>query len=241
MALKKTLTKAEFDKLPEHFKTEYTADGDTYKLDVEGEEDTGALKRALLREKENAKTTKARLAEIEEELESLKTNDARSKNDVATVEKNLTAKFQKQADETKTQYEARINALTSHATKTLVDNKALEIASKISNAPNLILPHIKARLQASFEGDEPATVVLDKDGKPSALTLDQLRDEFVANKDFSAIIIASKASGGAPKPATNQNGGAGNQQNPNQPADLSKVSAKDLAATLKESKANQEA
>ena len=50
MALKKKLTKAEYEKLSEHIKAEYIEDGDGFRLDIDGDEDTGALKRAKDRE-----------------------------------------------------------------------------------------------------------------------------------------------------------------------------------------------
>ena len=51
MALKRKITKADYDKLAADLKTEYVADGDdNYRLDLDGEEDTGALKRAKDRE-----------------------------------------------------------------------------------------------------------------------------------------------------------------------------------------------
>jgi hypothetical protein len=234
MALKKRITKEEHAALAAHFKTEYIEDGDGFRLDIEGgEEDTGALKRAKDRESQLRREAEAKLKQAQDALDALGTDDAKKKGDIATLEK----AWQKTADETKAAYEARIGKLTAHTTKTLVDNVAAQIAHKISTAPALMLPHIKARLQADFEGDEPVTKVLGADGKVSALTLDQLQAEFVANKDFSSIIVASKASGGAGKQTT-VGGAANNQQQ--QPADLSKLSPAALAAQLKEGKAAAE-
>ncbi|WBF76910.1 hypothetical protein PSV3_00208 [Septimatrevirus PSV33] len=50
MALKKKLTKEEHAKLSDALKAEYIEDGDGFRLDVDGDEDTGALKRAKDRE-----------------------------------------------------------------------------------------------------------------------------------------------------------------------------------------------
>lgn len=233
MAMKKKLDKAAYDALRPELKTEYIADGDGYKLDLTDDEDVGPLRRALEREKSNAGTSKARVAELEAELEALSSSDARKKGDIATLEKG----WEKRLTDQKTEFEGKISKLTSHTTKSLVDNVALSIATKISSAPQLILPHIRARLQADFEGDEPKTSILDKDGKVSKMTVDELSAEFVANKDFSAIITASKASGGASKPS--QTGGGANLNTNDKPADLSKMNAKELAAHLTEAKANQ--
>ena len=231
MALKKKLSKAEYEKLSDTIKAEYIEDGDGYRLDLDGDEDTGALKRAKDREAQLRREAETKLREAQEELDRINGDDARKKGDIATLEKS----WQKKLDDQKAEYEGRLGKLTSHTTKTLVDNVATQIATKISNAPALLLPHIKSRLQADFEGDSPVTRVLDKDGKPSAMTVEELAAEFVANKDFSAIITASKASGGAGKPSNNSGGGAPN--NSDKPADLASMNPAQLAEHIKASKA----
>jgi len=235
MALKKKLTKEEHAKLSDALKAEYIEDGDGFRLDVDGDEDTGALKRAKDREAQLRKDAEKEAKELRERLESIEGDDARKKGDIATLEKSWQSKLEKQREE----YEAKVSKLTAHTTKSLVDNVALSIATKISNAPAIILPHIRARLQADFEGDEPKTRILDKDGKPSAMTIDELSAEFVANKDFSAIITGSKASGGAGKPSQNGGGAPKNPGQSDKPADLSKMNPAELAAFIKEAKATE--
>lgn len=235
MALKKKLTKEEHAKLSDALKAEYIEDGDGFRLDVDGDEDTGALKRAKDREAQLRKDAEKEAKELRERLESIEGDDARKKGDIATLEKSWQSKLEKQREE----YEAKVSKLTSHTTKTLVDNVASQLAHKISNAPAIIMPHIKSRLIADFEGDTPVTRVLDKDGKPSALTIDELANEFVANKDFSAIITASKASGGAGKPSQNGGGAPKFNGQSDKPADLSKMNPAELAAHLKEATANK--
>jgi len=235
MALKKKLTKEEHAKLSDALKAEYIEDGDGFRLDVDGDEDTGALKRAKDREAQLRKDAEKEAKELRERLESIEGDDARKKGDIATLEKSWQSKLEKQREE----YETKVSKLTSHTTKTLVDNVASQLAHKISNAPAIIMPHIKSRLIADFEGDAPVTRVLDKDGKPSALTIDELANEFVANKDFSAIITASKASGGAGKPSQNGGGAPKFNGQSDKPADLSKMNPAELVAHLKEAKANE--
>lgn len=232
MALKKKLAKADFDKLSEAIKAEYIADGDGYKLDLSDDEDTGPLKRALEREKEAAGTSKARVKELEAELEALSSNDARKKGDIATLEKSWEKKTQDQAKV----YEDRISKLTKHTTNSLVNDVASSVAHKLTkpSSVSLLMPHLKARLVADFDGDMPQTRVLDKDGKPSAMTVEELTAEFVANKDFADIIIGSKASGGAGKITQNNSGAVTQPAN----ADLSKMKPHELAAHLKGSREN---
>jgi hypothetical protein len=71
------------------------------------------------------------------------------------------------------------------------------------------------------------------------MTIDELSAEFVANKDFSAIITGSKASGGAGKPSQNGGGAPKNPGQSDKPADLSKMNPAELAAFIKEAKATE--
>jgi hypothetical protein len=236
MALKKKLTKAEYDKLSDSLKGEYVADGDAFQLDVEGEEDTGALKRAKDREAQLRRDAEKKAKDLQEQLDAVTDGDARKKGDIETLEKS----WQKKEGETKAAYDARIAKLEGHIKTSLVDTVASQIAHKISNAPALLLPHIKSRLIADLEGDAPTTKVLDKDGKPASITIEDLTKEFVANKDFSSIMIGSKASGGgAPKQGLDKFGSA-TTQNPDTPINLATMNPRDLAAAIKANKERQE-
>lgn len=241
MALKHKISKADFDKLPDAIKSEYIADGDGYRLDVEGFEDVGPLKRAKDREAQLRREAEERLRTAQEELDRINGDDARKRGDIQTLEKS----WQKKLEDKETELNGKLSNRDNFIKSQLVDNVASQVAHKISKAPAILLPHIKARLTADFEGDTPVTRVLDAAGKPSAMTVEELTAEFVANKDFSAIILASQASGGA---GASKGNGGGAPNNPgsnnagNQPPDLSKMKPAQLAAHLKEAKAqNQDA
>lgn len=231
MALKLKLTKAEFDKLPADVKAEYLPDGDAYKLDVDGIEDTGALQRAKQRETEARKSAEKKLEELETQMEELRSAAGKKGEDIAKLEKGWKDKLAEVETNSKTEREK----LQGHIRSQLVDNVASTLANKLSKSPVLLLPHIKARLMADFDGDKPVTKVLGADGKPSALTLEQLEAEFVANKDFASIIVGSRASGGAGNraPTSVPGGGAANP-----PSDLNLATAKatDLVAAIQAKK-----
>jgi len=212
MALKLKIKKVAFDVLPDVIKAEYKvnqADADEYLLDAEGMEDTGALKRAKDREAEARRVAeeeltkaKAKITELDAALGGDALERARKAGDIATLEKSW-----------QTQKEAAVGEVTKKLTSReafiqsqLVDSVAHALAAKTSTAPAVMVPHIKARLQADLSGDVPVTRVLDKDGKVSALSLDDLQKEFVANPDFASIIIASNGSGGG-APGGKQGGG----------------------------------
>ncbi len=202
MSLKAAITKAEFDKLSDILKTEYTVDGDEYKLDVDGIEDAGPLKRALDREKENKKELQKKNKELEERLNGVSDADARKAGDIEKLERAAAAKLAKERKE----LEDVIAGKDAHIKSFLVDAVATKMASEISTAPALLLPHIKERLMADLSGDKPVTRVLDADGNVTSKTPADLQKEFVANKDFASIIIGSRATGGG---AGGQRGGGG--------------------------------
>lgn len=213
MALPFKINKAKYDALSDELKSEYIAgdnDGE-FVLDVSGlpePEDTGPLKRALQAEKDKHKETKGKLSEAQATIESFPDVDALKKT-----------------------HETEVGKYKKFTENALIDGVANELAGKISTAPKLLAPHIKARLLADMSGDEPVTKVL-KDGKASDMTIDQLREEFVANPDFKAIMIGSKASGGgAPKAPTKPLGG-GAPKDGEQATDLSKAPASALVERI---------
>lgn len=209
MAIKQKITKVVYDALSDELKKEYKLVGVDYVLDLEGYEDPVELKRAKDREAQNARDSKAALTLAQDELAALKAslgNDdetkARKAGDIATLEKSWQGKI----DAATTESNGKLAKKDAYIQAQLVDAVAHQLASKIAQSPNVILPHIKARLQADLTGDVPVTRVLDATGKVSAMSLAELEKEFVANPDFAAIIIASNGSGGG-APGGKQNGG----------------------------------
>jgi hypothetical protein len=236
MALKRKITKDEFGKLPADLKTEYVEDGDGYKLDLSGDdgEDTGALKRAKDRETQLRRDAEKALKEAQEKLDALGTDDARKKGDIETLEK----KWAKDLADAKAAGDGTITKQRAFIEKSLVGNTAKLIAKEISKSPALMERYVRDRLSVDFDGDEPTLRILDATGKVSALDIDGLKKEIVANKEFGDIVIVSQASGGAAK--TKTNGGAGNPDGlakTDKPADLSSMNPRDLAAALKERQA----
>jgi len=220
MAIRFKITKKQYNALSDEMKAEYVA-GDTdgeYVIDLVGGpevEDVGPIKRSLENERKKSKDLKAKLDEANATIA-----DAPDVEALTATHKEETGKLRKFAE------------------NSLVDGVAQTLASKISTAPTLLAPHIKSRLVADLDGDTPVTKVLDKDGKPSELTVDKLGEEFLANGEFKSIMIASKASGGgAPKNSTKPSGGGAPAGDQDDKFDASKASPKDLAARIKARKA----
>jgi len=225
MALKKKITKAEFEKLAEHFKVEYKEDGENYILDLDGEEDTGALKRALDREKQEAKEAKQALKDAQKKLDELDNTDARKRGDIEMLEKSWKAKLEAR----ETELSGKIEKLQGATKKSLLVGTADKIASEISTVPALMAKVIRERLHVDFDGEEATLKVLDANGQISALTIEELKKEFLTNKDYASIITGSKATGGGASGADKKGGGAA----PDSQTDFSKQKPESFAEHLK--------
>lgn len=223
MALSFKINKAAYDALSADIKKEYSQDGDDYILDVSGIEDVGPLKRAHDRNKVKLKELEKQLNDTEAELETYK-SDPKSR-DIKSLEKSWNDKL----NDTVKAKDGEIAKLTGFVNETLVNSVATNLAAEISNAPNLILPHILKRLAPDYSSDKPITKVLDKDGKPSALTLDDLKKELLTNKDFAPILIATRAKGAGGNTSPSKSAGGTLPQND---ADLSRVDPASLVARI---------
>lgn len=230
MAIKRIITKAEYEKLSKELQAEYNLDGDTATLDLTDYEDPAALKRAKDHEKEQRKQAEKAVKDAQDALTAMTEErdnilrGALPKADVDKLEKSWKDKMAARETELTNQ----LGAANASLQKVLVDNVAQAIATKISTAPALIMPHIKARLKTEQVGSEFVTRVLDREGKPSALTVEELEKEFVVNKDFAPIITASKGSG------TGGGGSGGGGAPAGGNIDFNK-SPKEIAASLKAS------
>lgn len=233
MALKRKIDKAAWDKLKPDVQFEYKKDGEDYLLDTDGDEDTGALKRAKDRETQRRVEAEEALEAVTAERDTLKKNRTGNDKDV----ERLTAAHERKLGETVKEWTTRVEKLTGQLSKVVVDGTATQLASKLSNAPGLLKPHILSRLQPDFSGDDPTVIVLGPDGKPGkhadgkAWTIEDLSKELVANKEYSAIMLASKASGGGAPNRTFTTPAAGGP-NPQATVPLAKYSPQEMAAKI---------
>lgn len=231
MALKRKITKVEFDVLSDGLKTEYKADGDHYVLDLD---DAGfeTLKNEKAEEKRKREEAEAKLAQREkadaeaaEALRLEREKAAKAAGDTEALEASWKEKHA--ADVAAAKSEA---ATAQTALKSIFINKvAKDMAEAISTVPDLIIDKIKSRLDLEIHEGQPITRVLSADGKPSALSLDDLRKEFVDNKSYAAIIKASDSQGGG--------AGAGNDGNGVPNKKLSEMTATEEAKFANENPA----
>ena len=235
MALKSILEK--IDDLPEDVKKEYKkgTDGKFY-LDVDGIDDhpaVGNLRNAMQNAKterqqarDEANAYKTQLQTANDQLDDMR-RGAIPKGDVEALENSWKTKLA----EKETELGGKITKLSGAVDKSLRQSTATALASELFVSTNLGLPYILPRLKIEEDGEEFVVKVLDKDGKPSALTVDDLKKEMLQNKEFAPILRGTRASGGG---ANGGNGGGGAPSDKD--FDALTASPKDLAARITERK-----
>ncbi len=197
--MKYKISKQEFEALSEELQKLYKSQGEDYVLQVEGlpekeeKDESGLVKknRELLDE---VKQFKAKAREKEEAEEKAKQEALKKQGDLDALEKSWNEKLAK----IEAEKQAEIDKLKSSLDGLLVDNVAQSIASEIGlkGSEAILIPHIKQRLAVEEKDGQHITTVRDVLGKPSALTLDELKTEFIGNPAFAPVIVGSKANGG---------------------------------------------
>lgn len=227
MALKYQIKKEEHDKLDDGLKALYSEGDDGYTLAVEGMPDVSEYKTRvekmdgkiseLLQEK---KDLKAKFEEADGKLRDALAN-GNNEEKLESLRKSYDEKIERlQAD-----MEKEVGNRDKFIERTLIDKQAIEMASglAIEGASKVLLPHVKSRLAIEKNGDDYRTVILDADGKPSASTLDDLKNEFANDPAFSHVVVGSKASGGGAASGRNGGGAANRKFNELTGAELSQI------------------
>jgi len=209
MMFKFKIDKATYDALTDEQKAMYAEVGEGYQMQIEGLPDVSGLEAKVNELQGEKKSEKAKRETAEKLAREAAEEKARRDGDIAAIENSWK---QKLAD-METGYQNQIQGLNGSLQNLLVDNVAQSLAFQLAedSAP-VLLPHLKSRLTVEFQDGKPVTRVLDAQGKPSALTVEELGNEIASNKAFAPVIVGSKASGtgGAGEPA-NPAGGAGGQ------------------------------
>lgn len=199
MTLKRKLTQDEHSKLSDELKGLYIEKNGSYILDID---DTAfeELKNEKQRATEELERYKAqeseRIAKAEERARKKAKEEydqAKNNKDVEAIEKSWADKY--------AQLEQNLKDTTDTYNKyvrtSLIEQAVSNIATTISTSPKLLAPHIRSRLDVDLSSETPKLIVLDENGQRSALTLEELQKSFIDNTDFSAIIKATSANGGA--------------------------------------------
>jgi hypothetical protein len=225
------ISKEDYENLSDIEKKLYSEKNGSFLLTVEGvesEDDVKALKNAKEYEKTERKKLEAQLKELQQKLDGNTEEEIKKKGDIQALEES----YKKKLKETSDALEAEKQKHLSHLSTQLLNSTVSELSLKIApNAKTLISPHIKNRLSVEFENDTPIVRVLDKDGKISANTLDDLHKEFVNNPEFKPIVGGTNASGSGVSTSQNQA-----VLDPTKKQTLATMSPKDLAARMQNNK-----
>lgn len=214
MAHKKSLTKAEWDALPEptrkFFADEkvYVPDGDNFKLDAEGIEDTSGLKTALQKERDartqfekdlKAEREKFKDVDLDEynalkaEKDSRDTDDLKSKGKVDELLENQRQKYEKLlADEKKKSADesARLNAELDRVTIDTAFRAAYEKAGVIPDR----IDDAVALTRSQAKREDGKLVLYDTDGLKLDINIDTYAKEVL--KNARPYLYQASANGG---------------------------------------------
>lgn len=226
------ITKEQYEQLPDFMKAMFvqTDDGGYESKDSE---DVGALKRGKDRERDAKKEAQKEAKELREKLKAYQEKEDADAEDKAKKEgdiSKLQAKWEKKHKDEIALKDEEIASLTSEITSLVLDSTANELA-QISTVPDLMVDVFKKRLSLDRENGKPIARVLDADGEISPMSLEDLKTEFANNPKYSAIMVASKASGGS-KPSEPASGPASGGSD-SQPVRFSDLSFSQQRAILK--------
>lgn len=201
MALKYEVEK--LDDVDESMRELYEEKGGKFVLKVEGvpapDNDLAerlrkleANNQSLLEEKRKAK----------EAADKAQLEAARKAGDLEAVEKSWKDKL-KALEEERAQERANLESVVQKMT---ADQSASQLAAEVfGQHAKIALPHIRSRLKTEVHEGTATIRVLDAEGKPTAMSLDDLREEFRNNPDYASIVVGSRAKGSGSPP----NSGAG--------------------------------
>lgn len=188
-------------------------------LQAQLSEVTGELDRFKAKHSEAEKHRKEAEKKAREEAEKA----ARESGNLEALEKS----WQQKLADREAELRAALEAEQGHVKSLTVGQAAATIASElaIQGSASVLLPHIKQRLTTDYRDGKPVTIVLDRDGKASAQTLDELKDEIKNDPAFAPLIVGSRASG-----AGGSSGNPAGGSNVVKRSSLDKMSPKEKAA-----------
>ena len=195
--MKYLIDKAAYDALEPSMQAFYKAQGDAYVLAVEGlpaPEDTAGLKAKNDELLAELKANKTKAREAEEAARIAAEDAARKSGDTEALDRSWNEKHTKalgEKDATLAGLQAQVHALTVGATAARL---AGELAVQGSSA--VLQKLIEPSLSFEMRDGKPVVVVLDADRRPTALTVDEFKEQLFNDAALAPLIAASRATGG---------------------------------------------
>ena len=198
--MKYKLTKNEFDALGDDAKKEYILDGETAILKLEGDDAPTPEVIQKLKDKhkiaeDHRKNAETKLKEADDRAVKLQkdlNNAGGNKEEIQKIKDAHSKELEKIRDER----EKEVTKMKADRDNLLISETAEKIANEYFTIPSLLTPQIAGRLSVEEVNGQPVVRVKNADGTPSVASLDDLKKEFVDNKEFSKIIKTNVGSGG---------------------------------------------
>lgn len=196
------------DQIPKGAEEHYTEKDGAWVLDADYE-DVTALKNAKEHEKNKRIAAEAKVTEVTGQLEEVRTelNSVREgaipKADVEALKNSYQQKYDRDTAELNNRLAAQDAQLNGLVLGSTVDKLAGELFDKNAEIGK---PHVRARLKLVNENGAQVVRVLDKEGKETAFTVDDLKKEMLQDKTFAGILVGSRGSGSG---ASGGSGGGG--------------------------------
>ena len=170
------------------------------------EEETTGMRSKLDELLSEAKTAKQKAKEAEEAKARAAEEAARTNGDIEAIDRSWQQKYEKLEAE-KRESEERSNKIIRDKT---TGQAATKLAAELGGPnANGLMPHITPRLDVDMSTGQ--VKVLDVNGQPSALTVEELRDELKNTEYLAPLIIASQASGASAGGSKSAGGASGKQ------------------------------
>lgn len=228
--MKRKITKVEFEALNEVLKAEYEEKNGAYFAKLEDDDEAiTSLKQAKDNEKLSHAETKAKLKKFEDELANKEAERLRASGDVKALEDSWNAKYTTRESELLKRISDSDNMIKSTQKETILAT----LASKLVDAKDsrIFKMSVKDRIDVEIVDGSIKHRILDKEGKPSALSIEDFEKELRADQEYSSIVIASQASGTGGSTTNQTSRRATTTETPSKP--LSQLSSKELAAHIK--------
>jgi len=194
------------DDLDDNLKTMYEQAGDKYRLKVEGiPQPDNSLAERLSKLEANNKALLEEKRVAKESADQARLEAAKKGGDVEALEKSWAQKLADREQE----LSGEVNNYKSLVTSLTVGATAATFAAEVfGDNADLMMHHVNTRLSTEIVEGRAKVRVLDSDGKPSAMSVDDLKSEFKNNPRFAAFVVGSRASGGVQPGAKGSGGGS---------------------------------
>lgn len=209
--MKYKLTQTEFENLDETTQNEYSLNGDTAILNLEGEgaptpDYISGLEKKREIEVEHRKNAEAKVKEADDRAAQLQKNLENAGGNKEEIQKIKDA-HAKEIETLRQEREAEAAKVKQSRDNSLKREVADEFSKRFT-VPHLIGPQFSNRLSVEEVDGKPVVRVLAEDGSASTASLADLQKEFLDNPAHKEIIVAKTGSGGGATHTPGSGGGA---------------------------------